>query len=284
MSLVFRLLTRTELDTALSCAAEEGWNPGRHDADAFWAADPEGFYGMESGGKLIGCASIVFYAGAMGFVGLFIVRPEWRGLGLGTQFWNFFVARLRDRLRPGASIALDGVFAMQPFYAKSGFVFTHRNLRMEGTGVSSGKPAPELVELHTMPFEQVLAFDRTHFGAERPEFLRLWTHPPGGLGLGFLRGDHLVGCGVVRPCARGFKIGPLFGEDPEVAGALFAALSNHAAGQPLFFDTPEINPEALALAARHGMKEVFGCARMVLGPNPPLPWSHIYGVTTFELG
>lgn len=284
MSLAFRLLSRTELDTALSWAAAEGWNPGGHDADAFWAADPEGFYGMESGGELIGCASIVSYAGAMGFVGLFIVRPEWRGLGLGTQFWNFFMARLRDRLRPGASIALDGVFAMQPFYAKSGFVFTHRNLRMEGTGVSSGKPAPELVELHTLPFEQVLAFDHAHFGAERPEFLRFWIQPPGGLGLGFLRGDRLAGSGVVRPCTRGFKIGPLFAEDLEVAGAIFSALANHAADQPLFLDTPETNSHALALAARHGMKEVFGCARMAVGPIPPLPWSHIYGVTTFELG
>ena len=283
MSLAFRLLTRTELDTALSWAAEEGWNPGQHDADAFWAADPEGFYGMESGGELIGCVSIVSYAGAMGFVGLFIVRPEWRGRGLGTQFWNFFVPRLRERLRPGAAIALDGVFAMQPFYAKSGFVFTHRNLRLEGTG-RSGNPAPELVELSSLPFSKVANFDGRHFGVERTKFLRSWINPSGGLGLGFLRRGRLTGCGVVRPCKRGYKIGPLFAEVPEAAGALFAALSHHAAGQPLYFDTPETNPEALALAAQHGMKEVFGCARMVLGPLPPLPWSRIYGVTTFELG
>ena len=54
--------------------------------------------------------------------------------------------------------------------------------------------------------------------------------------------------------------------------------------KPIFLDVPEINPDALALTARHGMKEVFGCARMVLGAIPKLPDAEIFGVTTFELG
>jgi hypothetical protein len=40
----------------------------------------------------------------------------------------------------------------------------------------------------------------------------------------------------------------------------------------------------MALAQRHGMREVFGCARMYFGPKPVLPEAGIFGVTTFELG
>lgn len=47
---------------------------------------------------------------------------------------------------------------------------------------------------------------------------------------------------------------------------------------------PERNAEAMALAARHGMSEVFGCARMYLGPPPTLAHERVFGVTTFELG
>jgi hypothetical protein len=36
--------------------------------------------------------------------------------------------------------------------------------------------------------------------------------------------------------------------------------------------------------AYDGMTEVFGCAKMTLGPPPVLPWPEIFGVTTFELG
>jgi hypothetical protein len=47
---------------------------------------------------------------------------------------------------------------------------------------------------------------------------------------------------------------------------------------------PEANAGAVALADRHGMHEVFGCARMYMGEAPPIPWERVYGVTTFELG
>jgi hypothetical protein len=90
--------------------------------------------------------------------------------------------------------------------------------------------------------------------------------------------------GVIRPCRNGFKIGPLFANSPDLAQSLFASLSSFAADQPIFLDTPENNAAALALADRHGMAEVFGCARMYYGPAPVLPWDDIYGVTTFELG
>jgi predicted GNAT family N-acyltransferase len=281
----FRPLSRGELDTLLDWAAKEGWNPGIDDAEAFWAADPEGFWGIETEEGLVGGASIVSYAGKAGFVGLFIVKPEWRGCGLGREFWRFFCERLVGRLQPDAPLSLDGVFAMQPFYAASGFVFTHRNLRMAGVGVAA-RPDSRLVELKTLPFQTVSDFDHAHFGARREAFLQHWITPPGGLGLGFVGkdGDRLEGMGVIRPCRSGFKIGPLFAAEPEVAESLYTALSSHAAGQPIFLDTPENNQAALALAARHGLKEAFGCARMVRGSIPSLPWNRIYGVTTFELG
>lgn len=283
MTPTFRQLTRAELDRVLGWATEEGWNPGRHDADPFWAADPQGFYGLEVQGELIGSGSIVSYEGKLGFVGLFIVRPEWRGKRLGTQLWNSLIARLRARLEAGAPAALDGVFAMQDYYAKSGFVYSHRNLRMEGIG-RPGHRAGELIDLPALPFDKVLAFDRRHFGVPREEFLRRWIHPEDGLALGYSIDGDLAGYGVARPCARGYKIGPLFAETAEIAEALFRALSDFAAGHPIFLDTPEINPAALDLAKRHGLTECFGCARMVMGHPPKISWQKIFGVTTFELG
>jgi GNAT superfamily N-acetyltransferase len=253
------------------------------DAEAFWAADSQGYYGVDMDGKLVGSGSIVSYEGKLGFCGLFMVRPEWRWKGLGPRLADFLIERIKERLEPGASAALDGVFAKQDYYAKSGFAFQHRNLRMEGVG-EAGPIAPDLVELHAVPFEELAAFDRDHFGADRSAFLKRWLTPAGGLGVGYVREGRLAGCGVVRPCVRGFKIGPLFAEDLEMAESIFAALSNRAAGQPLFLDTPEVNTAALELASRHGMKECFGCARMVMGPPPPILWERVFGVTTFELG
>lgn len=280
----FREASREELETAVAWAAAEGWNPGHEDASIFWETDPGGFVCAERDGEVVGTGSTVAYGKEFGFMGFFIVRPDLRGQGIGRDFWIWRRDRLRSRLGPCAAIGMDGVFAMQPFYARGGFVFSHRNLRLAGMGKSGASIDPALVELDSLPFDQVATFDRQHFGFSREVFLRRWIRPAGGLGLGFLDGDRLRGLGVVRPCRTGFKIGPLFAETPEVADALYVALSAHAGGHPVYLDVPENHPAALELGRRHQLTESFGCARMYHGPAPDLPWIRIYGVTTFELG
>ena len=42
--LVLRRMTEADLALALEWAAAGGWNPGLHDANCFYAADPEGFF------------------------------------------------------------------------------------------------------------------------------------------------------------------------------------------------------------------------------------------------
>lgn len=69
---IFRPLSRSELDRLVGWAADEGWNPGLQDADAFWAAGPDAYFGLESDGALIGGGAIVSYGPQAGFPGLFM--------------------------------------------------------------------------------------------------------------------------------------------------------------------------------------------------------------------
>jgi hypothetical protein len=135
-----------------------------------------------------------------------------------------------------------------------------------------------------VPFEQVLEYDRNCVPAARPTFLQAWVAQADALAVGYRRDSQLNGYGVVRRCREGCKIGPLFANDSEIANALYGELAGFARGGPLFLDAPENNPAAMALVQRHGMSEVFGCARMYLGPPPVLAHERIFGVTTFELG
>lgn len=285
---VIRNMTRSELDELVGWAAREGWNPGLHDAELFWATDPEAFIAAELDDELIGAGAITSYGGEFGFMGFFIVRPEFRGRGFGNSLWHARRERLIARLRPGASIGMDGVFAMQDYYAKGGFVFSHRNLRFRAEVPAQPAISPlsgqDIVPLTAFAFDQVLDYDRSCFPAPRQTFLKGWISQPDALALGCRREGRLGGYGVVRRCREGCKIGPLFADDAAVAEALYAQLVAFAAGGPLFLDAPENNPAAMALVQRHGMVEVFGCARMYLGPAPTLAHERIFGVTTFELG
>jgi len=281
-------MTRPEVDALVAWAAREGWNPGLHDADLFWATDPAAFIAADLDGVLIGGGAITSYEGEFGFMGFFIVRPEYRGRGHGNMLWHARRDRLLARLQPGASIGLDGVFAMQTYYAGGGFVFSHRNLRFRAEIPERAALRPiddvEIVPLNAVPFEQVSDYDSACFPARRVRFLEAWIAQPEGLALGCRRDGKLSGYGVIRRCGQGCKIGPLFADDLAAATALYARLSPFAAGGPLFLDAPENNPAAMTLVREHGMTEVFGCARMYLGPKPALADERVFGITTFELG
>ena len=282
-ALTLRLMTEDEAGRLVGWAADEGWNPGLHDARIFWDTDPEGFIAAELEGELIGGGTITSYDGAFGFMGLFIVRPEYRGRGLGTQLWHARVRLLQSRLRAGSAIGMDGVLEMQDWYAQGGFRFAHRSIRYEGLGATVERDR-RLVPASEVPFERLAAYDARCFPVPRERFLRPWLEQPDGLALAAVDGERLSGYGLIRRCGVGGKVGPLFADDAEVAEALYAGLAAHLPGEPVFLDVPEINAWAMGLARRRRMHEVFGTARMYLGPRPSLADSRIYGITTFELG
>lgn len=283
-----RNMTRSEVDELVDWAAREGWNPGLHDADVFWATDPKAFLAADLHGEMIGGGAITSYDGEFGFMGFFILRPEYRGRGLGNALWHARRKRLLRRLRPGATIGLDGVFTMQDYYAQGGFVFSHRNMRFRAQ-IAEPPPFPpsddrDIRPLEGVPPDEVLEYDRTCFPAARQTFLKEWISRPDTLALGCRRDGELGGYGVVRRCREGCKIGPLFADDARTAETLYVHLARFAAGGPLFLDAPENNPLAIDLVRRHRMTEVFGCARMYLGPPPIIADDHVFGITTFELG
>lgn len=276
-----KTMTRNNLDIAVEWAAKEGWNPGLYDAGAFYGADPNGYFMGFLGNEPISCISAVSYAGKFGFLGFYITKPEYRGKGYGIQVWNKAIAYLN-----GQNIGLDGVVAQQENYKKSGFKLAYRNIRHEGKGVSETKDrSKNIVEISTIPFEQVVEYDTKLFPAPRPQFLRLWIRQPESLVVGFIENKKLQGYGMIRKCRIGFKVGPLFADDENIAEQLFNKLRAFVGeNTPVFLDTPEVNKAAVSLVERYQMKPMFETARMYTKEPPKIDLNKVFGVTTFELG
>ena len=283
-------MTRAELDVAVEWAAHEGWNPGLYDADIFWAADPDGFIAAELNGEMIGSGSIVNYGGVCGFMGFFIIHPKFRGRHFGRQLWIARRDRLIKRLQAPARIEMDGVFNMQSFYAKGGFQFLHRDLRFQGTAqAQTSTPTSistrcDVVDLSTIAFDEINQYDQAIFMAPRSEFLRRWISQPACHALGAMHNGKLVGYAIARPSRTGYRIGPLFANDPAIARMLFQSLLTRLPHQQVQIDVPECNTAGVEMVKSSGFQEVFGCARMAFGPPLPRPLQNIFGVTTFELG
>jgi GNAT superfamily N-acetyltransferase len=263
---------------AVAWADAEGWNPGLDDERRFLAADPDSFLATERAGEVVAAVSCALYGGRYAFVGFYIVRPDLRGRGIGSALFDRALERADGRV-----VGLDGVLAQQASYRRRGFVPAHRNVRWRTAG--GGTRPAGLVELSSLPFEQLRAFDAAVFGADRERFLRCWIDRPPGHALACTREGRLVGYGVVRRCRVGAKVGPLLADDEDVAEALLSGLTAAAGrGTEVFVDMPAANPRARSLRAAREMDPSFETARMYLNGRPPEDVQRIFGVTTLEFG
>ncbi len=248
-------------------AAAESWNPGLADLGIAWETDPEAFIALRRNDELVGGGTIFSYDGRFGFMGLFIVRSDLRGRGLGAALWNHRLDRLRARLEPGASIGMDGVFPLVPFYAKGGFRLAYRDLRFDG--IARGRADRDAVSLDDVGFDALDAYDRLHVPAPRTTFLRRWVGQPRSHFVALRESGTVVGYGVVRPCRRGYRIAPVFADRADLAERIVSHLMSCVEGEPIQIDVPE--PNGTGPRARDGIRarRVVRVRADVPRPRPP---------------
>jgi ribosomal protein S18 acetylase RimI-like enzyme len=264
---------------AIEWAAKEGWNPGFADAGSFYAADPAGFLLGLLNEEPVACISAVRYGDTYGFLGFYIVKPELRGMGYGMQLWRAGMEHLKGR-----NIGLDGVLEQVPNYERSGFKAAYRNVRHTGVTADAAHVLG-VIALDQVPFKQVLAYDSRHVAVPRPVFLKGWLAAEGSKSLAVVKAGVLKGYGVIRPARDGYKVGPLFADEPIDAERLFSSLlASVPPGEPVSIDIPEVNLEASWLADMYNMTPGFACMRMYNHGTPDLPLENVYGVTCLELG
>ena len=139
--------------------------------------------------------------------------------------------------------------------------------------------------LHQPGLERLVNYDSRFFPVRRIQFLSTWVRMPDSHGGAVVRSGCVIGYGIIRRCWAGFKVGPLFADHEQIAGAILTGLSKHVpGGELIFLDVPEVNPASVRLVERCGITKVLETARMYTGPLPEIDLEGMFGVTTFELG
>lgn len=276
---IIRSMRADEIQLAIDWAAQQGWNPGIHDAQTFYQADNNGFFIGEIDGQAISVGSAVAYDDQFAFCGLYIVHPDYRGMGYG-------IALTKERLRyvGQRNAGIDGVVENIPIYERIGYRLAHHNIRYQRIAVSPLSIDQRLMPLSQLPFELVESYDRDCFPAKRHKFLKAWINQADAKALGYVVNGQLKGYAVRRRCIAGHKIGPLFADNFAIADGLFQALQQDISGDSIFIDIIEINPDAQRLVSKYHMQAVFSTGRMYLKGQPKLADQKIFGITTFELG
>ena len=274
-------LNRNEVDTMYQWITREGWNPGRHDANTFHKAFPKGLIGIKLDDELAGVSAVFRHNARYASFGNYIVKPEYRGLGLGLQ-----MTRRRLQMAGYRNLSLDGVIEKEAMYRSVGFRTSHINQRF----CFEWKYSPEelcsrLIDLKHVTLLELLDYEKHLFPGKRKAYLKAWVTQPDTSAFCFKDHHDIKGFGVIRPCIEGYKIGPLFADTPVIAEHLMQALLQHSSGQPTYCDMPELNINTRHLVHSFGGQPVdFLCARMYRGYQPDLDHQRIYALTSLEAG
>jgi len=276
--MTIRRMTPEDVNTVIDWAAAEGWNPGLDDAEAFLAADPDGFFLKTVDGRPAAAVSVVNHSDDFAFLGLYICHPDFRGQGHGIAVWRAGLEHAGGRC-----VGLDAVTEQSANYVKSGFAPAGRTVRYCGRLQSGQAPAARACRDSDIP--DLMRADRAACGYARERYMRTWFAPTGGR-RSFVVDSGPAGpqFGTVRLCREGAKIGPLLANTEDAVDSLFAAFAKLAGTGPVYIDVPEAEPDLVALVTARDFEPVFETTRMYLGGglHPALP--RFYGVATLELG
>lgn len=207
--LQIRALNKGDLPLVTAWARAEQFAPGRGDFAIYRHTDRQGFWVGCLDGRPIGCIAGVRYNAEYGFIGLFLVQPEYRGQGYGRQLWCHALAHLEGIPCIGIEAATDRIAD----YASWGFVAASPTRRWQSIveerapveGNASGQAAAaeglSLVEGPAIPDAAVQAYDAVREPSPRPHFLADWLHHPAGTVLALMDAAGAChGFGRIRPC------------------------------------------------------------------------------------
>ena len=290
--LKIRPLERAEVPLITEWARQEGFAPGKGDVGIYRQTDRQGLWVGWLGHEPIGCIAGVRYNLAYGFLGLYIVRADHRGLGYGRQLWQHAL----DHLEEVSCIGLEAAETRIDDYSTWGFQAASPTTRWQRSDMNATdlEPFPSLplglqiVEGDAIPEAAVQIYDAQREPSPRPHFLSDWLHHRAGTVLALMDSQQRChGFGRIRPCllraGEGWRIGPLLADSAHLASVLIVQLLKRHPGVVLL-DTPGGNPQASPLMEQLGFAPVERTLRMYRGEMPDHSLADVFALACLELG
>jgi ribosomal protein S18 acetylase RimI-like enzyme len=253
------IMTSEDVPFAIEMTDHEKWGNIPSDFARLIAHEPEGCFVAREGRTrtgMITTTSNLDYA----FMGGLIVRPEFRDRGIGKALMMKGLAYLRAR---GVKfIELDGTFEGVPLYRKLGFRDKYLSLRM--CRPATARPV-EKPPSHDHSVEDILTFDRRHFGFDRSRLLRK-------LLADFSESIHVHGIAEIDGYAMTFQrrgnlraIGPIVALSRDVAESLLVDIIVGNEDHDLAIGFPETVDGFSGTLQAHGFEYRLPSLRMYLG-------------------
>lgn len=245
-----RTLNRDELAQLEDIAPPE-WNTNVGAVFASHYGEPY-FHciGAFAGDRVAGCANGLLN-GKAGWLGNIIVRPEWRGRGLGTALTRELMGFFKSQ--GCTSQLLVATELGEPIYNRLGFTVSSRYVFLRNEQTAHLKAVRGVRPLEAADIPQVLEIDREVTGEERAAFVQKF------IASGFVYGPgHKVDGFFLPGLSNGLTLA-----QTEQAGLALLRFKMARGGPTVVI--PEANRAALDLLKRSGYREFARAPRMFFG-------------------
>src|SRR5688572_5511910 len=261
-----RVMRASDIPFAHTLRQIAGWNQREQDWRGYLTYDPDGCFVADVRGKPAGTATTIHYEKAFGWIGMVLVHPDYRRLGLGTQLLKRAISRLQQC--DVRCIKLDATPMGKKVYVPLGFVDEYELSRYEGTPSTAADDArTEVVAFSTIDFSAAVQLDAVAFGAERGAVIRSLSGRNPDLCFAIADSADVAGFIIAREGANAVQVGPWIARDASVAERLLRAVFQRVSGRRVFVDVVAPNEPANAVIRKQGFTVQRTLTRMFLGEN-----------------
>lgn len=255
-----------DIDFAYKLDVIEQWDDTRNDIKRMLNYEPNGCFIAEINSKPVGHVFSISY-GRLGWIGLLIVKAEYRRRGIGTlltkRAMNYLLSCKVEAMK------LEAVSAIADLYRKLGFVDEYDSLRFIGVSRKITPLSSHCVNsLKKEEITKLAKFDGEYFGANRIKILtRLcYAHPK----LCFVSYEEakIVGYIICRETQTGYRIGPWVcnPKNPQTAQELLTkCMTTMRRDEKLFVGVPAVNMAAVEILQDFDFKQYSKSIRMYFG-------------------
>jgi len=285
--ITIRLLTEHDISFVTQLTNPERWGYLSCDIKRYVECEPKGCFTAELDRKQAGHIFSIGY-GNLGWIGLLIVKAEYRKKGIGIMLMKKAIRYLLNR--GVETIRLEAVPNTADLYRKLGFVDEYDSLRFMKIYRKATHPYSRCLEhIKEEELNELAQFDAQYFGANRSKVLgRLYRDYPQYCFVSKKK-HKIIGYIMARKTTNGFWLGP-WTCNPQhlnVAKQLITSCidSLNEKNQELRAGMPSPNLAATRLLQSLGFKIVSKSIRMFKGkPNSSGNISGVYGIGGPEKG
>ncbi|MCX7592048.1 MAG: GNAT family N-acetyltransferase [Kiritimatiellae bacterium] len=227
--LAIRPMIAEDIPTVAALGRTVGFNQTEADWQMFLDVAPRGSFVAVHNGQVVGAVVALLYGSSVEWLGLILVEPSFRSLGIGEKLVSEVIVSIPE---VGRTLVLAPE-AMQGWWKKQGFLPAglYHGLVCGSVPAVSVPILAETVSPHTIA--DVLQADSVAFGADRSAVLRYLVKRPGGKTICQRVNGELRGFCFARSGHRYFQVGPLVAKTSvdaqNVLLALLAELTGRAA-------------------------------------------------------